>query len=120
MLIEQEANALKVDTAKALGWIVRRGADMDVVNQHMEDYGEARKALEDSANAITAIEPSDAALDEALKTWWTVLAKFLEISRVMNSTYAPSALDNMRRIFEDNTNTNGSAAPTLLRPVSNG
>lgn len=101
VLIEEEARALKLDGARALLLIVDRKADMDEVSKHMADYEAARQAIEKSANALVPLSPTSEAFEKALADWWSALENFVGASRIVNSRYSASALENLKQRFLD-------------------
>ncbi|MBZ9814761.1 toll/interleukin-1 receptor domain-containing protein [Mesorhizobium sp. CA7] len=101
VLIEEEARALKLDGAKAMLTIVDRNADMEEVSRHMAAYEAARQEVEKSANAIVPLNPASEAFGKALADWWSTLEVFVDASRVVNSKYTVSALENLKLRFVD-------------------
>lgn len=101
VLIEEEARALKLDGARALLLIVDRKADMDEVSKHMADYEAARQAIEQSANALVPLSPTSEDFEKALANWWSALENFVGASRIVNSRYSASALENLKKRFLD-------------------
>lgn len=101
VLIEEESRALELDGAEALLVIVPENIDKKVVAQHMAGYKKTREALERCANVLIALDPSAPAYDQSLAGWWAALDEFLSTSRTVNSTYATSALENLRSRFAE-------------------
>ncbi|MBY5672295.1 hypothetical protein HFO32_23105 [Rhizobium leguminosarum] len=102
VLIEEEARALGLNTADAFVLIVPKGTPIMLVSQHMKQYDNSRNELQNAASAMISAEPSNAKVfDEVSQRWWSSLDAFIDASRLINTVYTTSALENFKDRFAE-------------------
>ncbi|MBD9449668.1 hypothetical protein [Rhizobium sp. RHZ01] len=102
VLIEEEARALGLNTADAFVLIVPKDTPIEHVSKHMKSYDDTRNALQEAASALIAVDTENTpAFEEASKRWWVALDSFIAASRIVNTTYATSALENFKGEFSE-------------------